>query len=159
VPLHRKVSFGLVSHDRAGCPYAHNFQDFRRNPKMFHYTVFPVLFSPRFVPTGSRARSSPLRRRGVLSDSTARRVMAGSRRSFTLNLGSGSWGRTMWKPMLLIVLSWGKRTQSKNGSVLLYLSANLGGFGHWSAFLQEWREAGTHSQWQHWATNSQGQQA
>jgi hypothetical protein len=39
VSLHGKVIYLLVSHDRAVCPYAHNFQDFRRNPKLFHYTV------------------------------------------------------------------------------------------------------------------------
>lgn len=31
------------SHDRSGCVYAHNMQDFRRNPFKFNYDVCPLI--------------------------------------------------------------------------------------------------------------------
>ena len=37
VPLYSGVSQHLFSHERGDCPYAHNIQDYRRKPLMYHY--------------------------------------------------------------------------------------------------------------------------
>jgi hypothetical protein len=37
VSLYSRVKYLLFSHERANCPYAHNYQDFRRSPKDYKY--------------------------------------------------------------------------------------------------------------------------
>lgn len=37
VSLHPRVYHLLVRHDRGNCPYAHNIQDYRRNPRDYKY--------------------------------------------------------------------------------------------------------------------------
>lgn len=37
MPLHARVRDTLCSHERGRCSYAHNFQDYRRNPKEYKY--------------------------------------------------------------------------------------------------------------------------
>lgn len=44
VPLHLKVYLTSFSHDRSNCFYAHNFNDYRRDPLRFTYEVFTLLF-------------------------------------------------------------------------------------------------------------------
>jgi len=39
VSLYVKVLIRLFSHDRSTCPYAHNFNDYRRDPIRFKYEV------------------------------------------------------------------------------------------------------------------------
>lgn len=67
VPLHQSVIFKVIRrHDRANCPYAHNFQDYRRDPKKKYYTVMSMLFSLKFVQIGLKDKSSLSKIQGVL---------------------------------------------------------------------------------------------
>ena len=92
MPLYQPVTLLLSRHIRSDCPYAHNFQDYRRDPKKINYTVTLFLVSLKFAPTGLRDRSSPLKTQGVLSGWNALKAMDGLRKSFILILKNGKLG-------------------------------------------------------------------
>lgn len=52
VSLHKFVSIKQCRHDRGICPYAHNFQDYRRDPRKKYYSVSIKLLSLKTAPTG-----------------------------------------------------------------------------------------------------------
>lgn len=62
----KSKTVSLFSHERGNCPYAHNFQDYRRNPLEFKYKVKLSLFSHNDVLTGiSKIRSNQSRNQDV----------------------------------------------------------------------------------------------
>ena len=89
VPLYQPVPLPLLRHVRSDCPYAHNFQDYRRDPKKINYTVTLLLFSLKLVPTGPKDKLNLLKIQDVLSGWNAQKVTAGLRRSFILILKNG----------------------------------------------------------------------
>lgn len=89
MPLHQPVPLLLPRHVRSDCPYAHNFQDYRRDPKKINYTVTLSLVSLKLVPTGPKDKSNPLKIQGVLSGWNAPKATDGLRKSIILILKNG----------------------------------------------------------------------
>lgn len=87
--LYKPVNFCRYRHDRGECPYAHNFQDYRRDPKKKLYTVILFLISLIAVPTGPKDRSNLFKIQAVPLEWSVPRVMVGLKRNFILTEKNG----------------------------------------------------------------------
>ena len=135
--LHKSVIVILCRHDRSECPYAHNFQDYRRDPRMFNYAVLSFLLSLNSARIGISDKSNQSKTLGVLLKCHALRVMAGWRKSTTQM--SRSLKETIMirlKSNLLKKAPKVKKTQNKRNNQYLMIDID-GTVRCWSSFLQE----------------------
>ena len=128
VSLYQPVNLSIFRHDRGGCPYAHNFQDFRRDPKKKYYTVKSFLFSRIHAPIGPRDKSSLSKIQVALFEWNALKVMDGLKRSITLTEKEESQDRVKLSKLNII-------NQSLPNQSKMYFCDKQGKLYPWSSLL------------------------
>jgi hypothetical protein len=135
VPFYREVTSILCSHERSTCDYAHNFNDYRRDPLRFKYDV--IFYWSRWETVLIGIRIKPL----ILSSIVVARnvwiapnVTAGSRPNTILIIS--------WKPIMKVMRKkWIREIypHKKIQKILVdkYVSCKVGWFRHRSSFLSD----------------------